>query len=507
MLKKKGTVRRAAAAIAVTVGVMAISGTGANAAVKGLPEILNGKADSQALKIELQLPSTDSLNAALGELGLGAVQLPGGLLGQRFEQTISLNHGEVLRSAKASIADHASGFAAPLLGLLATDKAETRCDDSGCGGARSASGLTVKVLDQVIPGGIGTIKIANAVSNTSSLVDTRNASGLAEVNLSLANIFKIEALAPLADALNTLRETVNDQVLPPVNDVLTPIGDTIEGLLEDTPLEDAVEFGPINPIPDFTKVDLLDLQILKSTADVRPFTPKSGAGEGVKGLLAESGAKVANLDILGTGDDAWAHVGAVGLTTSAFANGVKGAATADSDVEIVGADVGGLLGLSVPTDTLRALVDGTAVKEVIDNLDLPVEQDLLNTVDLIYLTAGIDIDAFGKNIDIDPKGNFASASAGTLRIRVEPKIPNPAALLEAPTGGAAVVPALTEDDFVSTGLVLQITLPNASSAASIGTVLSQDFPEPPTTGVALPLLGAVSLIGSAIAVRRFALAK
>lgn len=507
MLKRKGTARRAAAAIAVTVGIMAISGTGANAAVQGLPEILNGKADSQALKIELQLPSTDTLNAALGELGLGVVDLPGGLLGQRLEQTISLNHGEVLRSAKASIADHASGFAAPLLGLLGADKAETRCDDNGCGGTRAASGLTVNVLDQVIPGGIGTIKIANAVSNTTSVVDTRNASGLAEVNLSLANLFKIEALAPLAEALNTLRETVNDTVLPTVNPVLEQVGGLVEDLVNDTPLEDAVEVGGINPIPDFTKVDLLDLEILKSFADVRPFTPKSGAGKGVKGLLGESAAKVANLDILGTGTEAWAHVGAVGLNTSAFANGVKGAAVAGSDVEIVGADVGGLLGLSVPTDTLRALVDGTAVREVIDNLDLPLEQDLLNTVDLIYLTAGIDIDAFGKNIDIDPKGNFASASAGTLRIRVEPKIPNPAALLEAPTGGATVVPALTEDDFVSTGLVLQVTLPNASSAASIGKVLSQDFPEPPTTGVGLPLLGAVALIGSAIGVRRFALAK
>ena len=241
-------------------------------------------------------------------------------------------------------------------------------------------------------------------------------------------------------------------------------------------------------------------------ANVTPFTPTSGPGKGVKGLKAASHAKIANLDILGTGKDAWAHVGAVGLTTESFANGVKGVASAGADVEIVGANVGGLLGLDVPTDLLRDLTNGNAVKEVIKNLGLPEEDELLAAVDLIYMTAGITIDTFGEVTNVDPKGNFANASAGTLAITVEPKIPNPTAVLASLDAGD-IVPRLGKSDFVSTGLILKVTLPNASSAVSMGKVLSEDFPPPPRTGVGTPLMAGVVLIGAAAMVRRFALAK
>lgn len=508
MGKKRGTLRRSAAALAVALGMMAIGGTGANAA-SGVPDILNGVADSQALQIELQLPSTDSLNKALQELGLGAAAvLPNGLLGNKITQTISLNHGEVLRNVRNNVADHAAGFAAPLQGLIGgVDKVATRCDGADCTQARSTSGLTVKVLDPVIPGGIGTIKIAGGDSITRSIIDTRNSSRLAEVNLRLAPLFEVQGLEAVADALNTLRETINEQVLTAVNPVLSDVGDAVDGLLEGTPLEDHVTVGPIKDIPDFTKVDLLDLEVLKSHADVRPFTPKSGAGKGVTGLLATSSAKVANLDILGTGDNAWAHLGAVGLTTSSFANGVKGAAEGDADVQVVGADLGGLLGIDVPVDTLQDLTDGDAVKAVVEKLGLPDAQegDLLAAVDLVYNIAGITINTFPVTRDVDPNGKFAYANAGTLEIIVEPKIPVPTALTNLPAGG--LVPRLTEDDFVSTGLALKVTLPNANSGVSVGRVKGGRITPPPTTGVAFPLMGAVVLIGAALLVRRFALAK
>jgi hypothetical protein len=501
--------RQGAAAFAVAIGIMAITGTGASAGALGLPEILNGRADSQALRIDLLLPSTDSLNGALAKLGVPTTVLPGGLLGNKFTQIVSLNHGEVARSATASVADHASGFAAPLQGLLGgADKVESRCDSPACGGAKSSSAVEINVLNEVIPGGLGTIRVAGADSITRSMVDTRNVSGLADVNLSLKNLFAIPELAPLAEALQMLTETVNDTVLPLINPTLDDVGDLLADTLDGTPLEGAATVGPINPIPDLTKVSLLDLSILDAIANVNPMTPKSGPGKGVKGLQAQSSAKVANLDILGTGKNAWAHLGAVGLTTSSFANGVAGSAKANSDVEIVGADLGGLLGLSIPTDTLRDLTNGTAVKEVVKTLGLPGDQeaDLLATVDLIYNVAGITITAFGEETDIDPKGNFANASAGTLAIRVEPKIPDPQALLNNSPAGA-VVPKLSKSDYISTGLVLQVALPNASSAVSIGKVLPKTFPPPPNTGVGLPLLGAVVLMGSAILIRRFALAK
>jgi len=514
MGKNGSTFRRSAAALAVAIGMLAVSGTGASAAANGLPAILNGVADSQALRITLTLPSSDSLKAALNKVNpnLEAVTsvLPGGLLGQTIEQTISLQHGELLRSATSSVADHASGFASPLQGLLGgADKVASRCDGNGCDKAQAMSLQSINVLEQVIPGGIGTIQIAGAESTTKSLVDTRNASRLAKVNLRLAPLFAIEGLEPVAEALRTLTSTLNEQVLPVVNDsVIAPVADIVNGALDGTVLEEAIEVGEIKDIPDLTKVNLLDLTVLDSHANVTPFTPKSGPGAGVKGLLASSASKVANLDILGLGDNAWAHVGAVGLNTSSFANGVKGAATAGSDVEIVGADLGGLLGLSIPVATLRDLTDGTALKDVIDGLDLPVENDLLNAVDLLYNVAGITIDTFTETTNIDPKGNFANASAGTIAITVEPKLITESGLtkLTGGLGGANIIPALGKNDFVSTGLRLQVLLPNASSGVSIGDVKG-GFTSPPRTGVGVPLLGAVALIGAAVLVRRFALAK
>lgn len=495
---RKNTLRRGAAAFAVAVGIMAITSPGAQAGKNGLGDILNGRADAQAIKITLQLPSTTQLNAALAELGIPANVLPNGLLGATFTQVISLNGAEVKRSLKGT-SDHASGFAAPLQGLLSQEKITTRCDAPVCGGSEASGGIELKVLDGIIPGGLGTIKIAPALSKTASLIDTRNETGLAHVDLSLANLFKVEAFAPLADALNTLRGTVNDTVLPTVNPILEQVGDTIAGILEGTALEDAVKVGGINPIPDVTKMQLLNLDVMKSFANVYPHKP---AGS-VKGLLAESHAKITDLNILGD----WATVDVVGLTTSAFANGKRGNAFADADVDVLGADLGGLLELGIPVSTLQALGDGSAVKDVIENLGLPanVTDELLATIDLVYNTAGITIDAFGKTTKVDPKGHFASATAGTLAITVEPAIPNltKADLADLSDG---IIPDLDKSDFVKLGLKVKVELPQSSAAVSEGAIEGETFPPPPTTGVGTPLLAGIALIGSAVLVRRFALA-
>jgi hypothetical protein len=123
---------------------------------------------------------------------------------------------------------------------------------------------------------------------------------------------------------------------------------------------------------------------------------------------------------------------------------------------------------------------------------------------MLYNIAGITVENVGTQIV--KQANFASAKAGTLRITVAPKLPVLGSLSQL-TGGA--VPSLDSIKYVSTGIALQIELPNSSAASSVGAaVLGKTFPGPKArTGVGTPFALAFVLIGAAIVVKRYALAK
>jgi len=63
--------------------------------------------------------------------------------------------------------------------------------------------------------------------------------------------------------------------------------------------------------------------------------------------------------------------------------------------------------------------------------------------------------------------------------------------------------------YVPSGIVLSIEAPNSSAASGVGArVLSKTFPGPrATTGVGTPFAIAFVLVGAAVLVKRFALAK
>jgi hypothetical protein len=444
-----------------------------------------------------------------------------------LDETISLNHGEVLHGIEDTI-NHAQGFANPLtgtldsvlsqLGLGSTAVSSSCAAGSGC---TSSNDLPEQLQAQTInlPAGLGTIKLAGAQSITKNLLSTQNLTGLVDIKLGLSGLLGTGGvLAPVGDALKQVTDALNTQVIPAVNDALAPVLGQVNDLLEQTPLAPlkaeidkliTLE-GVINAIPDLTQADLLDLSVLTAGADVVKSVGKSGA----VGLMSTSNSKIANLDILKIGNaDGWAHIDAINLVTKAFANGVKADAIATATQGIIGGDLGGLLGIHIGNQDLAELLDGTAVTstlaDVLDQAGLGALGDqVVGAVKMLYNIAGITVENVGTQVK--KTATYASASAGTLRITVAPQLPVIGDLLSSITGGTASLASLDALKYVDSGIKLSLELPNASAVSAMGNVkgvTKVPGQTPAHTGVGTPFAVAFVLVGAALVVKRFALAK
>lgn len=507
-MRNKGSgLRRAAAVLAAAVAMMAVTGPSATAASTKLPAILDASASSQALRLRVELPSLQDLEKILTEVTGTAVDLPDVDLPETvptvIEQKISLNNAAVQRAQEG--VDKATGFAASTIGnLLGSKSVSTTCTSKSCNKVKDVAALSTS-----LPAGLGSVRVAGARSATKGLYDTRNTTELARVDLSLQELLET---AGVSETLATLTDVINNDVLPIVNEQLAAAEATIEDLLESNApavkeeLDRLITLGTIKELPRLDKVGLLELTVLDSHANIMPKTVAGKAG-----LLATSASKVADLSVLGD----WAKIDAVGLTSKSFANGVAGAAKAASDVSIVGADLGGALGIHVEEEDLaRVLKDPSSLIEAIEQ-DAPeglevAFDEIVASLKLLQTIAGISVEFFPDPEAVDPKGMWARSSGGTLQLTVEPKIPTKAALENAVTGvGDTIVPRLDpKKDFVSAGIRVELELPEAATAVAVqGDVKGVIFKTPARTGVATPVLAALVMIGAALLVRRFALSK
>lgn len=533
---KFGTsLRRSAAVVAVAVATFVAAGSGAQAA-PAVPSLMSGVADAQALHIQLQLPTLAQLQSTLsGVLGVDSSALPAlptevtSLLGSvsNLDEVVSLNHGEVMHGVSKTI-DHATGFANPLTGTLdstlATLGIKNTAVSSGC---TAGSGCTQSnPLPSQLQGAqtitipyLGTIKLAGAQSITQNLLDTQNLTGLVDVHLGLSGLLGAGApLAAVGDQLRTLTDTLNTKVIDAVNQNLSTILDPITNAIENSPLspvkaelDKLVELkNTIAAIPDLTKADLLDLSVLTAGANVT----KAAGASGKIGALATSNSKIANLDILKmAGQDGWAHLDAISLSTKAFADGVASDAIANATSNATKGLVGGLLGIHVSNADLAQLLDGTAltstVQQTLTKAGLSTDQiaSLTDAVKMLVNIANIKVEevkpVFTKT------ATFASAKAGTLKITVAPQIPVLTNVLDQLKAG--VVPSLANMTYAPSGVVLSLELPN-TAATSATTVVSGHTcvtlcTPHARTGVGTPFAVAFVMIGAAIVVKKFALAK
>lgn len=372
---------------------------------------------------------------------------------------------------------------------------------TNCGDAQTAD---TSGLNAALPLDIGHVKLgagASKITCVGSMFDLASETALTQVKLNLASLVGSNGqLAAVGDALRTLTTQVNSTVLPVVNQQVDTAKGVLEGVLPEAgkkELDKLVTIGHIKELPNLDAVDLLSFTVLGSNANISPLE-KSGRTS----FLAKNDSKVVDVSVLG----GWAKIGVIGLSTETYANGNAADAIAKANVKINEIDLGGLLGINLQNETLRDLADVESTKAKLEALTpeaaKPALQELFAAVDLLYNIAGLDVEiAKTKTL----KGaNQALAEAGTVTLRLEPKLPDLAALTAAVTSGNGVIPRLTKDQFKSAGVIVEVDFPTAASQVAIGKAQGVAFAR---TGIGTPWLIAMALIGLALVVRRFAVAK
>lgn len=498
-MRKTNTLRRASAALALAVGVLAITSTGAGAA-GSTPAILEGFSNATALKMKITVPAVDALRASLAKAGISSADLPkSNIAGAVLEQAISVNSASAQKKGSAA---SAQGFAAPGIGSFLTRSSKSSCASASCADHASDPGQTLTVLEQVAPGGIGTIEVATADSLTTSYLDSLNKTGHVKVDLDATKLLgKGGALEAVGGALSTLASTVNAEVLTKINPVIQQVidasGDAALKPVTDE-LKRYITLGQIKPLPDPSSNKLLGLEVLTSRANIGREVRK-----GTTGLLSSAAATVEDVNVL----NGWVTIDTVKLRSEAYANGVKGGASATSSSSILGGTIGGLLNIDIDEGDLNRLTNPATLKGLLrDNAPAGLEsgvEDVAAAIDLLYNVAGVTVEFLPTSKVALPSGRVARAEAGTLRITVAPKIP---LLANGVTPAGSVVPRLAADDYVSTGLSMVLDFPSVEVEASAGEVqcLGRCINR---TGVGTPWLAVLLMFAAAFAVKRYGFAK
>lgn len=486
-------------------GLLALSMPAANSAIK-IPEVINGQAYSEAMKIVVTIPSAAQVRQALLDAGYPVTAMPALDIGATSQTlVISSNYGDVTRTRGTGAA---SSWAAPLLGDTSMPKSSSRCDSTSCADEASLAKTRIALP---APLALGSVDIAGALSRTTGNLKTQGNTGIVDVNLNLDSLIGAGApLAAIGEALNTVRTSVNTSVVPAVNSTVATVKTTLDGISALDPIRKEVDrvltIGQLKPLPDLRTVDLVTARVLAGAASLADEPAATLAG-----LRATSLTEIVNLGVFG----GWVSADSIAVKASAFANGVKGEANAqaNSKTDITNLDVGGLLGVHVSSEDLARLLDAETLKtaggETLKNLGLGAAvQELENALDLAYNTAGVSLEKLANEEKVSPLGILASATANSLRLRIAPALPNYAKLTAIGTTPGSIIPKLAKSDFTPTGLAITIDLPSATAAVAATSVKPVCIGScVPKTGVESKALWALMLIGLALGVRRFALGR
>lgn len=499
----KTRLKAIAAASAAASALFALTAPSAQAAE--IPKVLNGQAFSQALKVTLRVPSIPQLRAAMIAAGLPVDALPALDVQAPLvhELEIALNHGEATKSGNIM---KSGGWATPIRGGQEATKSQTFCNEASCSGADAAQSIAANRVD--LPAELGYLDIAGASSVSATHLSTKQRTAAIDINVTLESLLQNQALAAVAGALDTLRAQLNTTVVPALNGAI----DTVKGTIDDVAalqplkaeLDRIITVDHVRPIPDLSEVDLVTGRVLGGAADVA-----DQARSAMTGLHARSESEIIDLELLG----GWASIGSVKVIADAYANSVKGAAGADANsrTDIANVDLGGLLGVHVSADDLIHLTQSSTVKALARDTmkELGLNQDITdieNAIELVYDVAGMSVVKLTNEEQVSPAGILAKASANSLLIKIEPKLPNFTKLQAGLAGGH--VPLLADSDYIPTGISLTVELPHATAVVTATSVQSVCIGScVPVTGIGTPWIVALSMLALAILVKRFALAR
>jgi hypothetical protein len=468
MRKGVSRTRRVAAAVAVSLVALLVTGTGAEAAAPKL-SVKNYMARSNASVLDVNLALPEVLNSVLGAVNiknpiqqsiafsraLGQVDKLGNSghgLGQMFDGSLN----DTLETVAQAL------FQKPLPKAFAP--------------LANVEKVVHQDLQSIDIEGLVKVGIANV--NASSTLKNLGGGVSAIKSVSDSELLGLTVgLTP--DLVNVLKG-----VLDPVLDLTDAPGsglvDTINGLL--SPVEDLVETTlgvPVNL--DLPKIaELLD-QPLVSIGKIQTQTITDYA-TGIRNATGFS--RMSNIDLFGKGDNALVHIDL--LTTKTFAQVGEKASDAKATAihEIAGLTVlNNKIGL-IKGDQLAVTINGKQIALTeLGGVNLNDVLDKLNG--LLFDTLGLKITLLGTEKSATASRAFAKAR--TLEVRIAPKV-----------AGVELFD-------------LGIAGPGSEVLAAGTTVQGNIFPPdiPPKTGVStgIYLLAGPALIGMAILVRRFALAK
>lgn len=454
-------------ALALATGTLVVAATGpAGAAPVTVPDVFGGSARGTAIHIEINLP----------------VAIPAGPLGTitGIVQDISFTEGTAAKdTAKVTSVAKAvlgNGTLTPLNITAESDLAGSKHSDS--------KSLVAIPNNPLISGGVGTITSSVAPDNATSALTSTSRSTLVDLKVGMPVLPGLPQLS-LGAVVDTLNDTVDEATgtaTTVVNDAVStlggltgnataPVQQQIEQVQETlTSVLDNIQQTVANLANDPT---LLSISLLESTNTItrKGSMVEAKATSAVGGISALAGLVT---------------IDAVKTESISSANGVKGAAAADTLTTVAGLKVGDLLSLQLTDQGLSGSLLGN---------DLPAAaKDAVNTaisaLNGVLATAGVNIVYGKKTTTVDPNGQSAASSSEGVGIVVAP--PVLASLMNnKPLIAVQLVPAGTA---VNAARLARPTTPRVSNPRT----------SLPRTGAELPLFAILGtgLAGTALVVRR-----
>lgn len=468
MRKGVSRTRRAVAAVAVSMVALLATGTGANAAAPNL-SVKNYFARSNASVLDVSLALPEALNSVLGAINIknpiqqsiafsrAIAQVDklgdkGHGLGQMFEGTLNETLETVTKTLLGKTLPKAFAPLALVEKVVHEDLASVDLDLVKVGVSNVNASSTLK-------------KVANGVRAIKSVSDSE----LLGVTVQLG-----------ADLVNTLKT-----VLAPVLEITDAPGsglvDTLNGLLQ--PVEELAEQTLGVPLSlDLPKiVELLD-QPLLHIGKIQTRTVTDYVGSTVRN--ASGFSRMEDISLFGIGQNALVQIEALETNTFAQVGEKASDAKANAVHKIVGLRVlDNEIGL-IKGDKLALEINGKELA-LTDLAGINVDEVLDTVNGLLFDTLGLKITTFGTEKSATASKSFAKAR--TLEVKLAPNIAG--------------------------NVLFDLTIagPGSEALAQGTSILPTTFnPDaPPKTGVStsLYLLAGPALIGMAVLVRRFALAK
>jgi hypothetical protein len=413
-------------ALALATGTLVVAGTGsAGANPVKIPTVFGGTARGTAIHLEINLPQAIPTS----------VPVLGGITS--LVQDISFTEGNTAKG----VAPVPTSVAKAVLGngnvVLLSDLLNKSVVSSLDGKSSSNDAVLQQDLG-LLKIGVGQITSSVAPDSATSGLTSTSTSSLASLKVGLAGLPELPVKADLNEVVDTLNDTVDgaqSTLGSAVDNALAVLDQATQGATAEVTEQVAAVKQQLTTLLDSLQqtigslsadTDLVRLSLLESTENI------TRAGSMV---TAKATSSVGGLDILG----GLVHVDAVKTESVSSANGSKGAAAADTLTTILGLKVADVLDLKHTT----AGHEGTVVGNELPAAAKDAVQTVINAVNGVLATAGVQIINGKTDKAVDPNGQFARSSSEGVGIVVNPlKAAKPLVSVQLVPAGTAVNAAI-----------------------------------------------------------------